>query len=728
RITQTQLVKHITGHCIAEFRSVQASAVRHVNGAGPVAQPYDLVKAAPPHVVLVLSLTGVTDSSPEGADIRCVTDSSPEGADIRYQFPRGSSRLMRVRGVFLTLAHTLHDLTHQHATSSTVRLSNGETVHVAYGREDDLVWVMALPQAYCSEHELLSLSNCVVGNLRFEFGALAKCAGDPAQHWYVDHLLGKVFCSVVHAPEHRALLRPSLCAPSTSLPSTHYLHPHNYIPTSRLHKLDSAAAFTSLVAGGSGEQLLNSSTGSSSVWAVLGAPPWLLLQDGGGGVKMEVDNCLSELEAGDFGDEEDSDCDECDSLLHNILGCALFYKGAVVCSHLPPSSLVSVYCYARLHGLLPLTAVEAVSQLIAFRSVHLPEQEGPASLLLVAMNHMMIALLLDDSEAQSSPSWRRGPDPVLVDQVEATLFHLHSLHVPVLCQESLSRGGPEVVSADDRYKALVGDGRKSSGGGSGGRPLQGGVEDLAANASPSVSLLLDVPSILKQRPAQSCPEGGTDGDDVYYQPPPGLLVGEEDDEDEETSVEDGEGSQWRLWRGSTPPPSLRGSDPDCPTPLCQLPVSSIRVTTGPSPALFHLVHLDVGEGVLIESLPCPPSQPSPDTPDPGTPLHASVLANFRAACVHVHKLLHSSLFSMLEDGLSEAAREHGMLFSWSPEDEVVPSVLGGSKKRNAVPLFNYWVIGRVVPSSGRELYVCYHESVHQNLQEMAAKLCLGASL
>ncbi|XP_047737281.1 uncharacterized protein LOC125178175 [Hyalella azteca] len=96
-------------------------------------------------------------------------------------------------------------------------------------------------------------------------------------------------------------------------------------------------------------------------------------------------------------------------------------------------------------------------------------------------------------------------------------------------------------------------------------------------ALPAASLVPDVPSILKQRPPA---DGDAEGDDEFLcQPPPGQLVGEED-EDDETSVEDvAEGSQWRLWRGSTPPPSLRGSDPDSPTTLCQLPVSTIRVTT-----------------------------------------------------------------------------------------------------------------------------------------------------
>ena len=61
----------------------------------------------------------------------------------------------------------------------------------------------------------------------------------------------------------------------------------------------------------------------------MGAPLWLILQDAGGGAKMEVESCLSELEAGDFGSDDDSDCEECsDIMLHNIEGSCLFYKVA----------------------------------------------------------------------------------------------------------------------------------------------------------------------------------------------------------------------------------------------------------------------------------------------------------------------------------------------------------------------------------------------------------------
>ena len=66
RITQTLLVRHITGGAAEE-------SLANTTAGGPSTPlPYDLVKGSPPHVALLLSLAGVSDTSPEGADIRSV--------------------------------------------------------------------------------------------------------------------------------------------------------------------------------------------------------------------------------------------------------------------------------------------------------------------------------------------------------------------------------------------------------------------------------------------------------------------------------------------------------------------------------------------------------------------------------------------------------------------------------------------------------------------------------
>jgi hypothetical protein len=65
---------------------------------------------------------------------------------------------------------------------------------------------------------------------------------------------------------------------------------------------------------------------------------------------------------------------------------------------------------------------------------------------------------------------------------------LHNTIVNGLYLRSLSRGGPEVVSADERYAALTGAGRKGSSGDS-GRHAQGNDTPTGDFCSPRQFIL-----------------------------------------------------------------------------------------------------------------------------------------------------------------------------------------------------------------------------------------------
>lgn len=64
-----------------------------------------------------------------------------------------------------------------------------------------------------------------------------------------------------------------------------------------------------------------------------------------------------------------------------------------------------------------------------------------------------------------------------------------------------------------------------------------------------------------------------------------------------------------------------------------------RVTCGEENVLFHLLQLEVGEGVLIEAHNSLPSTPSTCTPPS---LHAQILHNFQATCGHIHHVLQAA--------------------------------------------------------------------------------------
>lgn len=126
------------------------------------------------------------------------------------------------------------------------------------------------------------------------------------------------------------------------------------------------------------------------------------------------------------------------------------------------------------------------------------------------------------------------------------------------------------------------------------------------------------------------------------------------------------------------------------------------LTTGNKNYLYHYVHLDMVEGILLSSKPLENS----------TKDH-KILVNFNK-CIHIiHKLLHNAVRfkKMLNSDMDKtvinksliAVKEHGVLFEWEN--------------------VTYWVVGRLYTTPHpKELYVCYQDSAPQNLIEVAFKL------
>ncbi|XP_045101276.1 protein inturned-like [Portunus trituberculatus] len=564
RVTQTQLVKVVTGT------------------GGSNSPPTHLQEL--PHTLLYLSLVGVSEDS-------------PDGADIRYQFPNWSNKLVKVRGMFITAAHTVQEVAGAPALCSTVCV-DGEYYHVAYTREQNDVLLLALPHAY-----------------------------------------------------------------------------------------------------------------------------WLILHDHEG-TKLQIDNCLSELESGDFGDE-DTDCE--DSLsLYNIIGSCLFYKGLLVASHLSPEEMRLVWLFTSHHGLLSLTAQESVSQLVGWRRVYLPlecsqDVSSPAVhyLLLSAMNHCLLGVLLETGNITAMLDEDAGPDPFLVDQIEASLYHLHALHINTTCEESLTNGGIETISADDRF----GKGTPSKKPKDRTDGVEGGLR------------LPDVPSILKQKssapvePALYIGEHGgneweeeASEDSIAHSSQDSSLAAEEDGREDEP--DDDSESDWRIFK-PTESRGLHQYDFEMKARSSKAPTSPIRVTCGKESVLFHLVQLEVGEGVLIQAHNSTPSISSSSSPsDTTAPLHAQILHNFQTTCGHIHHVLQAAVRCKDTCGGYQGSsalntiKEHGVLFTCSP-----PTTDGGKRRAQT---FSYWVVGRLLAAPyQREVYVCYHESVPQNLLEMAFRVSLG---
>ncbi|KAJ8939448.1 hypothetical protein NQ318_023074 [Aromia moschata] len=143
----------------------------------------------------------------------------------------------------------------------------------------------------------------------------------------------------------------------------------------------------------------------------------------------------------------------------------------------------------------------------------------------------------------------------------------------------------------------------------------------------------------------------------------------------------------------------------------------VQITPGNENVLYHFIQLDITEGILI----CPPeSKLQSQTYD-------AIINNFRRTCQKIHSLFQHTLRfknmpaqdmakSVMNKSLI-AIKEHGILFQCPYLDEK------DNKKNN----ISYWVVGRLfyMPHP-REVYVCYQDSIPQNIIEMAFKINIGA--
>lgn len=142
-------------------------------------------------------------------------------------------------------------------------------------------------------------------------------------------------------------------------------------------------------------------------------------------------------------------------------------------------------------------------------------------------------------------------------------------------------------------------------------------------------------------------------------------------------------------------------------------IQPMQLTAGKELVLYHYVHLDSTEGIFLSPPECTVNSNTLD----------SVLSNFRESCQHIHKLFENTLRfknltpqdmanSVMNKSLI-AIKEYGVLFETDYLDD----------NARKTCKHTFWVIGRLfhMPHP-REIYVCYKDSVPQNLVEIAFKL------
>ncbi|CAL7946624.1 unnamed protein product [Xylocopa violacea] len=627
-----------------------------------------------------------------------LSEMGPELQGVLYTFPRSERKNMHsilctARGAFITLNHLLPGIGGLQPTSTTIQVAE-EEIHVVYTPQNDELLLVALPKKCCSLEEAVNLSGDIVRTLEFTYASLTKCFTTQENQSSLDHFFILIIQRLLDIKSH---------SNNTGLP-TPCIEISNRVESMENYKFKSTFSVSNFIE---------------------------LSRD----AQIQIDAALSEMEAMDYRDwnEDPMDCQR----LYTILGSCIYHKHYLLGSHLNHSDLIEIESYLRQNCILNLINNEPVKSLIIWKKVYpfscnrgnmennknnqplVPN--GKWYLLVVGYGHDLLAVLLESGGCTAKCSETIGPDIFYVEEAQETLKHIQKIGVTTLAAKWIaSNTRPEVIAYEGSVSV------KSSS--SITENILGLIKstDVQNSAVKSLHTLSgnkktqEIPSILKKRNTEECPV--TLGS-VY------SLHTSED------SLSQGTGGISEISDEAMPILGRRAtrekiisksrysddsdSDIDVYKNDCRIlsmDISNIResllnqaeylvpkiLTMGDKNYLYHYVHLDMVEGILLSSKPLEYSGKN-----------HNFLVNFNK-CVHIiHRLLHNTVRfkTMLNSDMDKtvinksliAVKEHGVLFEWEN--------------------LAYWVVGRLYTTPHpKELYVCYQDSAPQNLIEVAFKL------
>ncbi|XP_053433666.1 protein inturned [Nycticebus coucang] len=627
-----------------------------------------------PHVIMYLTL-------------QLDSETLKEEQEILYHYPRSeaSQKLKSVRGIFLTLCDMLENVTGTQVTSSSLLL-NGKQVHVAYWKESDKLLLIGLPTEEVPLPRLRNMIKDVAQTLKFMYGSLDSAFCQVENVPRLDHFFNLFF---------RRAFQPANLHCSSSLSAQQY---------------DASSAV-----------LLDNLPGVR--WLTL--PPE---------IKVELDTTLSDLEAADFAELSEDYYDM--RRLYTIVGSSLFYKGYLICSHLPKDDLIDIAVYCRHYCLMPLAAKQRIGQLIIWREVfpqyHLQpsadsdtevfqEPEGRYFLLIVGLRHYMLCVLLEAGGCASKAIGNPGPDCIYVDQVKTTLYQLEKVVSRI--DERLASSPNPCLSCADWF--LAGSHEKIDNLTT--SPVLSrlpGTSKVATSPTCRRTLFGDY-SLRTRKPSPSRSIGGSDngcegGESIGL-----TLHTTPDTVRKQRESQSSDGSEVTKKKSTFPNPFHLGNlKKDLPEKELEIH-STMKLTSGPENTLFHYVALETVQGIFITPTHEEVAQLSGS-------IHPQLIKNFHQCCLSIRTIFQQTVIEEKKKALNGGhhsdstnsfsyVKEHGVLFECSPEN--------WTDQKKAPPVMAYWVVGRLfLHPKPQELYVCFHDSVTEIAIEMAFKLFFGLTL
>ncbi|XP_060634939.2 protein inturned isoform X1 [Anolis sagrei] len=618
-----------------------------------------------PHIIMYLSL-------------KLDSDSSKDEQEILYQYPisEASQKLKSVRGIFLTLCDILENMTGTHIISSSMFLC-GKLIHVAYWKESDKLLVIGLPAESVPLSQLRNMIIDVVRILTFMYSSLDSAFCQVENTSRLDHFFSLFF---------QQALQPKRLDSDASLSS---------------HQYDSCSAL-----------LLYNFPGVR----------WLLLPQE---IKVEIDTILSDLEAADFGELSEDYYDM--RRLYTILGSCLFYKGYLICNHLPKEDLIDIVLYSRHYGLLPLASEQRIGQLVVWREVFPPHHLQPCKtsyegyrepkaryfLLIVGLKHFMLSVLLEAGGCSSKAIGNPGPDCIYVDQVKATILQLDGID---LCIDGiLESPSTPLVSCVDWFLPSSHEKLESLTNLSLLNKLHRTTTSMTSSGNKRVVSGSSGPNPLRNSGYSDISSSGLEVGSGNLNPHAGQPKGH--------GGFDESNSLFKITKKKNiiPNPfnvgSLKRSLSDKETEFYNV----MKLTSGPENTLFHYISLETMHGIFI-------APTHAEVGQLGGTIHPQLIKNFHRCCLSIRAIFQQTMSKKAEkkSGFKKASdlnkvKEHGVLFECSADN--------WTDKKKPPPSIMYWVVGRLfLDPKPREFYVCFHDSVTEIAVELAFKLSFGLAL
>ncbi|XP_076118003.1 protein inturned-like isoform X1 [Mytilus galloprovincialis] len=312
------------------------------------------------------------------------SDTESVREDIVYQYPPGDSKLLEVRGLFLTLCGVLPEVASTSARSSTL-VHQRQKINIAYQRDGKDILVIGLPAdkvpKSCVEEILKQLHHLIL----VLYGPLHSAFRDMKHRSQIDQLFSL---------------------------SLHNLH---NISQSAMLSSQSSKIFTELIPG----------------------PKAINFTDD---TKLLCDEILSEFEASDFDDFLDPISKEA-RREYSILGSCTFYKEYLLCNHLCQSDLQDIHLFLKHHCIIQMLARKPVEELVVWREMF-PSQychktqscpqgyQDPHDarwfLLVIGMKQFLLCTLLEAGGCSRAQKGNPGPHPFIVSQAKATLLQFEA--------------------------------------------------------------------------------------------------------------------------------------------------------------------------------------------------------------------------------------------------------------------------------------------------------------